>query len=77
MQRRIYELNQEVLPPRGIGTEKKAAYLGNPAYNNRTAEGMPYVRTIGTPQPDPQKYVLEAKKRGDFDYENANGRAKR
>ena len=78
VQRRIYELSQEVLPPRGIGTEAKSAYLGNPAYNNKPeAGGMPYVRTIGTPQPDPQKYVLEAKQRGEFDYANANGRAKR
>jgi hypothetical protein len=78
VQRRIYEVQQEVLPPRGIGTERKPAFLGPPAYNNRPeAGGMPFVRTIGTPQPDPQKYVMEAKKRGDFDYENANGRAKR
>ena len=78
VQRRIYEVNQEVLPPRGIGTEGKPAFLGNPAYNNKSgAGGMPFVRTIGTPQPDPQKYVMLAKQAGEFDFENANGRAKK
>jgi len=59
VQRRIYEVNQEVLPPRGIGTESKNAFLGNPAYNNKAgSNGHPFVRTIGTPQPDPLKCKL-------------------
>ena len=62
VQRKIYEVETEVLPPRGIGTVDnisggRSAFLGNPAYNNAAgSEGHPYVRTIGTPQPDPLKY---------------------
>ena len=78
VQRKIYEMNQEVLPPRGIGTESKNAFLGNPAYNNkRGSNGHPYVRTIGTPQPDPLKFVWDAKKAGEFDYSAAAGKSKR
>jgi hypothetical protein len=78
VQRRIYELNQDVLPPRGIGTESKNAFLGNPAYNNKAgSDGQPFVRTIGTPQPDPLKYVWNAKQAGEFDYSAASGKSKR
>ena len=72
VQRKIYEVETEVLPPRGIGTVDhisggRSAFLGNPAYNNGAgSNGHPYVRTIGTPQPDPLKYVWNAKKAGTF-----------
>ena len=42
---------------------RRKTFLGDPGY---AKDGLPYCRKTGTPQPDPLKYVWNAKKAGEW-----------